>query len=151
MANGSNNAIFKRFFYINKSINKEETKQKKQKNTSEPPSNTQEINTNIIWPKIQWMQFKKTVWTAYHDCRESRDWAQAGQASGIAGIQHVGDHAAHTGCHEGGVQGMTTGKHKGRGVQQTCTRRKSSEKSNTKSGLAHTQDTMCSLGTRWVK
>jgi len=58
--------------------------------------------------------------TAYHDSREGRHWSETGDACGVAWIQHVGNHPTDGTGHESGIESMTSGKHQGSTVQNTC-------------------------------
>lgn len=69
--------------------------------------------------------------TEYHDSGESRDRSETGEACGVTGIQHVGNHPTNTACHETGVQGMTTREHQGSTVQNTCKERRGKRENDT--------------------
>lgn len=60
----------------------------------------------------------------YHDSGEGRDGSETGEACGVTGIQQVGNHPANTACHEAGVQSVTSRKHQGSAVQNTCMERR---------------------------
>lgn len=60
----------------------------------------------------------------YHDSGESRDRAKTGEACGVTGVQHEGNHPTNAGCHKSGVQSVTTREHQGSAVQDTCMERR---------------------------
>lgn len=64
----------------------------------------------------------------YHDSGQSRDRSETGDACGVTGIQHIGNHPTNTGCHKSGVQSMTTRERQGRAVQNTWMERGVREK-----------------------
>lgn len=73
-----------------------------------------------ISPNAKTDPTKYTKNMPYHDGGERRDRSETGEARGVTGIQHVGNHRTNTGCHETGVQSVTSRKHQGGAAQNTC-------------------------------